>query len=125
MKRNETENNIFKELGFKNPEEWLAKAELARQINKLIEKKNLTQHDAAKLLGINQPKISALKTGKLSIFSLESLFRYLNILGQQITIKLTPKTRSKKKASINVQIQTQENSNIAQKENAVYAKSKK
>jgi hypothetical protein len=46
-------------------------------------------------LGIDQPKVSALHKGKLAGFSLERLFRFLNILGQDITIKITPKHKTK------------------------------
>lgn len=96
--------NVFADLGAINPEERLAKAELARQINILIKQKGLTQAAAAELLSIDQPKISALSKGKLSGFSLERLFRLLNILGQAITITVAPKKRSKIKASVTVAI---------------------
>ena len=86
--------NVFADLGFPNAEEMLAKAELARQINDLIRTKKLTQIKAAKLLDIDQPKISSLYRGKLSGFSLERLFKFLTILGQDVTIKVTPKPRA-------------------------------
>jgi len=70
--------NVFADLGLPNPEEHLAKAKLAMQINLLIKKKRLSQKDAAKLLGIDQPKISALHKGKLAGFSLEWLTRSLD-----------------------------------------------
>ena len=106
MKKNKniekSSGNVYKDLGFKNPGEWLAKAELAIQISDLIEKKNINQSEAAQLLNIDQPKISALATGKLDGFSIERLFRFLNILSQSITIKIAPKTRSKKNATVSV-----------------------
>lgn len=92
--------NVFADLGLSHPEELIAKANLAYQINSLIQEKNLTQAAAAKLLDIDQPKISALHTGKLSGFSIERLFRFLNILDQDITIKISPKKRSKKRSEI-------------------------
>lgn len=96
--------NVFADLGLSNPEERLAKAELARQINNLITQKKITQTAAAELLDIDQPKISALSTGRLSGFSIERLFRFLNILGQDITIKITPKKITKKKADVIVSL---------------------
>ena len=90
--------NIFEDLGFANPEQELAKVRLAHQINTLIEKKNLTQVAAAKLLDIDQPKISALSKGKLAGFSMERLFRFLNILGQDVVIKTKAKPRVTKRA---------------------------
>ena len=99
-----TSGNIFADLGLQNPEEHLAKARLAMQIDLLIEKKGLNQKDAAKLLGIDQPKISALHKGKLSGFSLERLFRFLNILGQEIDIQVKHKGRRKGARNINVSL---------------------
>src|SRR5579872_3218800 len=92
--------NIFADLGFPDAEERMAKVNLAFQINILIKRKKLTQKQAAELLAIDQPKISALSTGKLSGFSLERLFRFLTILGQDIIINVTPKARSKKIAHV-------------------------
>lgn len=82
----------------------LVKADLAIEINKLIDAKKLNQTQAAKLLNIDQPKISALNRGRLSGFSIERLFRFLNILDKDITIKITPKKRSKKKANVSVDL---------------------
>jgi predicted XRE-type DNA-binding protein len=96
--------NVFADLGLPNPEEKLAKAELARQINNIIKERQLTQTAAATLLDIDQPKISALSTGKLAGFSLDRLFRFLNSLDQNINIRVTPRARSKKNAEITVSI---------------------
>ena len=108
MKKNKdysiSSGNIFADLNFPNPEEWLAKAELARQINNIIQQKKLTQVAAAKLLEIDQPKVSALSTGRLAGFSLERLFRFLNILDQDITIKISPKKRTKQNAKVKLNI---------------------
>lgn len=94
--------NVFVDLNLPNPEEMLAKAELARQIYGVIKKKKLTQKKAAVLLSIDQPKVSALISGKLAGFSLERLFRFLNELGQDVTINVKPKSRTCKKGSITV-----------------------
>lgn len=93
--------NVFADLGFPDAEERFAKVKLAVQINDLIKKRKLTQAKAAELLDIDQPKVSALKKIRLSGFSLERLFRFLTILGQDVTIKIS-KARSKTKANINV-----------------------
>ncbi len=53
----------------------MAKTNLAIQINALIKRKKLTQKQAAELLNIDQPKTSALSTGKFSGFSLERFLR--------------------------------------------------
>jgi predicted XRE-type DNA-binding protein len=78
--------NVFADFGLPNPEEALAKAELAHKIIVLIRKRGLTQVQAAKLLGVDQPKVSALLRGHLTGFSLERLMRFLLRLGQDIKI---------------------------------------
>ena len=78
--------NVFADLGFPNAEEMLAKAELAQKINAIITRRRLTQAEAAKLLGVDQPKVSALKRGRLSGFSLERLVRFLILLGRDVEI---------------------------------------
>ena len=83
--------NVFADLGLPEPEEYLAKANLARQINHLIHKRGLKQIEAAILLGIDQPKISAIARGQLSGFSLERLIGYLNKLDQDVEIFVKPK----------------------------------
>ena len=74
--------NVFADLGLPNPEELLAKAELAHKITVLIQQRGLTQAQAAKLLGVDQPKISSLIRGPLTGFSIERLMRFLLRLGQ-------------------------------------------
>lgn len=87
--------NVFADLGIENSEEYLAKAELAYKINKLIAELKWTQKKAAKWLGIDQPKISALRRGRLTGFSVERLFKYLILLDQDIEIIIKPHRKSK------------------------------
>jgi predicted XRE-type DNA-binding protein len=94
--------NVFADLGLPNAEDRLAKAELARKINEIIGKRRLTQVEAAELLGIDQPKISALARGRLEGFSLERLMRFLNVLGLDVEIVVKPKTRGRRHASVSV-----------------------
>ena len=78
--------NVFADLGFPNAEEMLAKAELAQKITSIIQRRRLTQAQASDLLGVDQPKVSALKRGRLSGFSLERLVRFLILLGRDVEI---------------------------------------
>lgn len=94
--------NVFKDLGFENPEDELAKVRLASIINEIIEERELTQDHAGKILGVNQPKISALKNGILKGFSIERLFSFLEKLDQHIEITITDKSKIKAKRSIEV-----------------------
>ena len=94
--------NVFEDLGFANAKEKLAKVKLASVINKIIEDKGLTQQQACKILGINQPKVSALKNGRLKGFSIERLFSFLEALDQQIEITIRPKSQVKTDHGIDV-----------------------
>lgn len=94
--------NVFADLGIENPEEELTKAKLACEIEHIIKKKRLTQASAAKVMGINQPKVSALIRRKLDGFSVERLIHFLNSLGQDIDIIVRQKPASRKQAIINV-----------------------
>ena len=71
--------NIFEDMGMTNPGERLAKAELARVIRKIVKERGLTQSEAAALLGLKQPDVSALMRGKLARFSMERLERSLRV----------------------------------------------
>jgi predicted XRE-type DNA-binding protein len=102
IKVQSSSGNIFADLGFANADELLIKAELVRQISNLIDAKNLTQAEAAKMLGIDQPKVSALLNGKLSGFSTERLFRFLNALGSDVEIRVVPKPQLELKAQTRV-----------------------
>jgi predicted XRE-type DNA-binding protein len=86
----ESSGNVFADLGLKDPEELLTKAELAHRIGAIIRERKLTQERAAKLLGIDQPKVSALMRGKLDGFSTDRLFRFLNALGSDVEIVVHP-----------------------------------
>jgi len=88
--------NVFADLNLPEADDLLAKAELAAKIIAEIQRRRLTQSQAALLLGIDQPKVSALKQGKLSGFSIERLMRLLLMLGRdiEITVKARAKSRS-------------------------------
>lgn len=92
--------NVFADLGVPNPEEALAKAELAHKIIVLIRERGLTQVQAAKLLGIDQPKVSALIRGRLTGFSLERLMRFLLLFGQDIKITVQASRGARPRARV-------------------------
>lgn len=94
--------NVFADLGIENPEEELTKAKLVWEIEQIIKKRKLTQTAAAKVIGISQPKVSALIRRKLDGFSVERLIHFLNNLGQDIDIVVRAKPADRKHAIINV-----------------------
>lgn len=95
MEVEESSGNVFADLGLPNPEERLAKAGLAARISEAIRSRRLTQTQAARILKIDQPKISRLLRGQLSGFSTERLMHFLTRLGRdvEITVKRAPRSR--------------------------------
>ncbi|HLE36102.1 MAG TPA: helix-turn-helix transcriptional regulator [Candidatus Acidoferrales bacterium] len=92
--------NVFADLGLPRAEEALAKAELAQKIYAIIQQRRLTQAQAAEILGVDQPKISALKRGRLSGFSLERMVRFLILLGRDVEIVVKPRPRKRAQARL-------------------------
>ena len=95
-------DNVFADLGFAEPEEELAKAQLASHIRQIIKRRRLTQSAAASLMGIDQPKVSALLNGRLANFSSDRLMRLLTALGQDVEITVREKPRSRARGRIRV-----------------------
>ncbi len=92
----ESSGNVFADMGLAEAEEELTKAQLASHIRQVIKRQRLTQVAAAAVMGIDQPKVSALLNGRLSNFSSERLMRLLTALGQDvdITVKAKPRDRA-------------------------------
>jgi predicted XRE-type DNA-binding protein len=83
--------NIFTDLGLKDAEQRLAKAQLLSRIQNIIDEKGWDQKTAGQLLGITQPKVCALLQGRLEGFSMERLLTFLTRLDQDITITIKEK----------------------------------
>jgi predicted XRE-type DNA-binding protein len=96
VKMTRSSGNVFADLGLARPEERLAKAGLALEIERIIRKRELTQAEAGKILGIDQPKVSALRQGRLSGFSVERLIRFLNALDRDVEIVVKAKAPSRR-----------------------------
>jgi predicted XRE-type DNA-binding protein len=80
--------NVYADLGFEAPATELAKAELAHAISRIVALNGWTQEEAARQMGIDQPKVSAILRGRLSGFSLDRLLRLLNQLNYTVDVTL-------------------------------------
>jgi predicted XRE-type DNA-binding protein len=94
--------NVFKDLGVPAPEEALAKAELTAKIAEIIASRKLTQAAAAELLGVDQPKVSALLRGRLVGFSTDRLLKFLTALGRDVEIVIRPRRDAKGRGHLHV-----------------------
>ena len=90
--------NIFDDLGFANPEEELLKAKLIREIRAILKRRRLTQAKAAALLGLKQPDVSAIVTGRVGKFSLDRLVRCLDRLDCKVDVVVRHKPRRASRA---------------------------
>jgi predicted XRE-type DNA-binding protein len=93
---------VYADLGYPDAEEMLVKAQLVFQISEIIRRKGLTQVEAAKLLELTQPKISAMLRGQFRGFSERKLIDCLTRLGRdvQIVIKEAPQRRAAGKLTV-------------------------
>jgi predicted XRE-type DNA-binding protein len=89
----ESSGNVFADLGFANPEEELLKAKLVREIRGIIKRRKLTQTKAAVMLGLKQPDVSALVTGRVGKFSIDRLVRCLNRMDYRVDVVVRHKPR--------------------------------
>jgi predicted XRE-type DNA-binding protein len=94
--------NVFADLGFADAEERQTKLRLAYALNQIMDAEHLTQAEAAARLGLNQPKVSALRNYKLDGFSVERLMTLLTALDQDVEIVIRKKPRSRAAARISV-----------------------
>ena len=94
--------NVFADLGFPDAAERQAKLRLTYALNQVLDAGKLSQAEAAKVLGVTQPKVSALRNYKLSGFSVERLMNLLTAVDQDIEIVIRQKPRSRKAGRISV-----------------------
>lgn len=98
--------NVFADLGFEDSEQELLKAKLTLQIHKIITARNLTQNEAAKLLGTTQPQMSALMRCKPVSVSVGRLMEFLTVLGQDVEVTVKPAARREKAGHMTVVVES-------------------
>ena len=91
----ESSGNVFADLGFRNSKQELLKAKLTVEIYKLLKKRDVTQNEAARLLGTTQAQVSALMRCKPGSVSVGRLMEFLNMLGQDVEVTVKPAVRRK------------------------------
>jgi predicted XRE-type DNA-binding protein len=85
--------NVFADLGLPDAEEMLTKSQLIMAISEILKQRGLTQTQAAAIVGVDQPKISALLRGRTEGFSIERLIRVLAALGYEVVVQVRPAER--------------------------------
>jgi predicted XRE-type DNA-binding protein len=87
-------DNVLLDLDFDDAKELSAKAALAVKLNDLIDKRGLSQTEAAAITGMTQPKVSRVRRYKLQNISLERLMQALVSLDQHVEIIVQPARRT-------------------------------
>lgn len=80
--------NVFSDIGFP-PEEaqnLLMRADLMIEVGRYVKKSGLTQKEAAKRLGVTQPRLSLLLKRKIALFSLDALVNMVTRAGMQVKL---------------------------------------
>jgi predicted XRE-type DNA-binding protein len=86
--------NVFRDLGFSGEAEYLkVRAELMVNLQKVITARGLKQAQAAKLLGVTQPRVSDLMRRRIDVFSIDTLIDMLARLGIRAKLVLHPRRR--------------------------------
>ena len=93
LEREPSTGNVFADLGLPNADEHIIKAGLVARIDRTIRQRKLTQAAAAHLMGIDQPKISAMLAGQFRGYSVERLMRFLVALGHDVEIVVKARKR--------------------------------
>lgn len=80
--------NVFQDIGFPPHEaqNLLMRAELMVKVETFVDKSGLTQKEAAKLLGLTQPRLNDLLKGKIDKFSLDALVNMLARAGMKVRL---------------------------------------
>lgn len=95
VKLTRSSGNVFRDLGF-SPEEaerLKVRSDLMISVQKAIAARRLKQAEAAKLLGVTQPRISDLMRGRIDLFSIDTLIDMLARLGIRAKVVVQPSRR--------------------------------
>jgi predicted XRE-type DNA-binding protein len=85
----EGSGNVFADLGLKDADQLLARAQIGFHVFKILEDKKLKQREIADVLGIAQPDVSHLMNGHFSRFTTDKLLDFLKRLDRKVTIEVS------------------------------------
>ncbi|MGA7815208.1 helix-turn-helix domain-containing protein [Caballeronia sp.] len=102
IKIEESSGNVYADLGVTDADEMLVKAQLATKIGEIINRRHLTQIQAAEVLGMTQPKLSNMLRGQFRGISESKMLDCLARLGRDVKIVVGPARRSAKAGRIEV-----------------------
>lgn len=82
--------NVFADLGFDpaSAANLRLRSELMMRVERYVRESGATQTEAARVLGITQPRLNALLKGRIDLFSLDALVNMLTRAGIGVELKL-------------------------------------
>ena len=100
LKVSRSSGNVFRDLGFtsEEAEHLKIRSDLMIQLQKLITARGLRQAQAAKILGVTQPRVSDLLRGRIDLFSTDAIIDMLARFGVRVKVALVP-TKQRAKAA--------------------------
>ena len=83
-------DNVFRDIGFGEveAENLKLRSDLMIRIEKYVKQSGMTQAEAARVLGITQPRLNQLLKGKIQLFSLDALVNMLANAGMRVTMSV-------------------------------------
>jgi len=89
----ESSGNVFKDIGFNDSEadSLFIRGCLMIEIEKIIKSNGWTQAQAADILGITQPRISEILSDRVDLFAIDTLVKYLSLLGKRVLVNVEDK----------------------------------
>jgi predicted XRE-type DNA-binding protein len=89
IKFEEGSGNVFSDLGLKDADQLLARAQIGYHVFKILEDKKLRQREIGEILGIAQPDVSHLMNGHFSRFTTDKLLDFLKRLDRKVIIEVS------------------------------------
>jgi predicted XRE-type DNA-binding protein len=96
--------NVYADLGYPDSESMLIKSQLAAKIAEIIQRRALTQTRTAEILGLTQPKVSAMLKGRFRGISEHRLMECLTRLGRDVHIVIKPAPRSRSNGRLTLSV---------------------
>ncbi len=94
--------NVYADLGYTDAGEMQRKARLAAEIARSIKARHLTQDEAARLLGIDQSKVSRITRGQFRGVSEAKMLELVAKLGRDVRIVIGPVRRRAGKIALEI-----------------------
>jgi len=82
--------NVFKDMGYPNPERELLRAQLELEIFRILKRKNWSEEEAASILGIEEKDMAHFLNGEPSDYAIGALFDLINRLDHHMDVYISP-----------------------------------